>query len=118
MSKHTTHHDDCGCKSAEYEQRLAAKDAEIAKLRAENSVLRDKNRRLWGDRKTHDDYVIEASAVKDKHIRNIQRQAKIEAVQLRGLLRHAVSDLEQCAQYTSYESNLTYQIKKALEATK
>ena len=33
MSKHTTNHDDCGCKSAEYEQRLAAKDAEIAALK-------------------------------------------------------------------------------------
>jgi hypothetical protein len=34
VTDHTTHHDDCGCKSAEYEKRIATLEAELSKRRA------------------------------------------------------------------------------------
>ena len=57
----------------QHKSELAAKDAEIA-------ALREANAKLHQARKTHDDYIQESSALKDKHIRNIQRQAKIEVL--------------------------------------
>jgi hypothetical protein len=38
VREHTTHFDDCGCKSAEYEKRIAALEAELAALKARECI--------------------------------------------------------------------------------
>jgi len=38
---HTTHFDDCGCKSRKYEERITALKAERDALKEENAKLRD-----------------------------------------------------------------------------
>jgi hypothetical protein len=40
MHDHATHHDDCGCLTARYEEKLGVRDAELTRLRAEVGRLR------------------------------------------------------------------------------
>jgi hypothetical protein len=62
----------------------------------ENQRLREQNQRLWSDHKTHDDLIIESSKIKNKHIRNIQRQAKVEVLEeVRNIMKTWIEKLKE-----------------------